>query len=141
MKKREDWVTERAILRTIIREWFLDLSALERLAVLFVYDRTVGWGKTWERITMRQCAEGVWGEEGICYAAPFTSCKNRARTIMSHLVLRKVLLSRPSVTDGRSRVYALNLRWTPEPRRIPKRLEGVEPLLNWYMDAPSPEED
>lgn len=116
----------------MVREWFPHLTALQRLALVFVYDRTLGWGKEWERITTRQCATGIVGEDGTRYAAPFTSCHKRAGETLRSLVRLGVLRTEEG---GRNRTlrYALCYEWNPEKdgqnleMKLPKRLKvGAE---------------
>lgn len=135
-----DWQFSRDVLRKITREWFLHLSALERLAVLFVYDRTFGWNKRFERITLDQFSKGVWSspESGneqaeqqarVCYAAPFTRDRTSASRIIRDLTERGVLIvTHESRRSGNAKLYALNVDWNPTSTentlmKLPKRLK------------------
>ncbi len=105
----------------MVREWFRYLTALQRLALLFVYDRTLGWGKEWERITMDQCSEGVWDQDGRCHAAPFTSCRKRAAEVIQSLVELGLVRTERRGMD-RAKRYALNFDWKSPTMQLPKRL-------------------
>lgn len=130
----KDWQFILETHRKIVREWFTHLSTLQRLAVLFVYDRTLGWGKEWERITMDQCVQGIVSEEGVRYAAPFTSCRKRASLVFKSLVQLGALRTEKIGWDRASR-YALNFDWTPE-MQLPKRLRNGNGSDNGGGNAP-----
>lgn len=133
--KFKDWQFIREVHRKLVREWFRDFSALERLALLFIYDRTLGWGKEWERITMDQCSQGVISDEGVCYAAPFTSCRKRAAATLTALFDAGAIRRGPASAD-KSRRYALNFDYKPN-MQLPKRLKhggGTAP----YVGAETP---
>ena len=142
--KISDWQFTHEVHRKMVREWFRYLTALQRLALLFVYDRTLGWGKEWERITMDHCSQGVIGSDGTCYAAPFTSCRKRAAEVMLSLVELGILRS-DSRENDRAKRYALNFDWTPSTLKLPNRLKdgggttamiGVEPPLKKRAEPP-----
>lgn len=116
--KYRDWEFARAALRQILRVWALDFSALELRTALFVYDRTIGWGKQWEVITSEQASVGVWNDEGECWAAPITKDKARARAALQALVDGGFLTKRQK---GKSFEYALNLEM-----KVPKRLKTAQ---------------
>lgn len=116
----KDWEFARKALRIILRSWALELSAVELRAAMFVYDRTIGWGKQWEVITMEHASAGVWSDDGECWAAPVTRDKARARNVIQSLVEKSYLTRR---AKGNSYEYALNL----DRMKVPKRLkEGSE---------------
>lgn len=116
--KYRDWEFARAALRQILRVWALDFSALELRTALFVYDRTIGWGKQWEVITSEQASNGVWNDDGECWAAPITRDKGRARAALQSLVDAGYLTKRQK---GKSFEYALNLEM-----KVPKRLKTAQ---------------
>lgn len=99
----------------IVRYWFHHLTALERLAVIFIYDRTWGWNKEWEEITVNQftqglvrCNEGTW----VSYAAPFSKDRTGAQKVIKRLVDKGVIFRRPVPNDSRGMIeYSLNIDW------------------------------
>jgi hypothetical protein len=117
----KDWEFARQALRKILREWALTRSAVELRAVLFVYDRTLGWSKEWEVITMEQASFGVWSDDGECWAAPVTKDKARARTVFQGLVNAGHIYRR---AKSKTYEYSLNL----DDMKVPKRLKN-EPDL------------
>lgn len=125
-------------LRKINRQWKHALTGKEYEAVMFVLDRTLGWSKEWERITFAQCAEGIWSEEGKCYAAPFASNRIRAGQTIKKLVERGVLLTKKSKRIGdTAKIYKINTAWKPDKAmKIPQRL-----LNNIENDQEAPVED
>lgn len=50
----------------MFRKWTGRFSFAEWAVVTFVFDRTVGFGKIWERITLDHIEFGVWSELGEC---------------------------------------------------------------------------
>jgi len=117
----KDWKVARNLLRKINREWGHDLSALEFRAVVFVFERTIGWNKWWENISFRQFSEGVFDKDGKSYAAPFTSCRNRASKIIDGLVERGVILREKTSRSDKPSRYSINPDWKPQ-IKVPKRL-------------------
>lgn len=55
-------------LRILHRVWMRPLSAAEFKIVAFVFDRTIGWRKRRERITLRQLSNGVPSGDGSLYS-------------------------------------------------------------------------
>ncbi len=103
----KDWEFAWEAHRTIVREWAYDLSHMELHAALFVFDRTVGWGKEWETITRQQAACGIWDKcTGEIYAAPITGCGKGAVECLTKLVEAGVLKTRKA---GKLNQYSLNL--------------------------------
>lgn len=131
-----DWIAQRDTLRLILREWALCLSATEHRVLLFVYDRTAGWGKQWEKITLDQLTHGMWAKDGACYASPVTSNRRTAQQALRALVERGVLLERTHPSSPRAKQYAINTQWEPT-MKVPKRLrEGAgEQPANSYESA------
>ena len=124
MNKYDDWMFARDTLREINREWKHDLTIYEWGAVVFVFERTIGWNKEWERISLRQFAQGVFGKDGTVYAAPFISCASRAGKTLDRLVERGAILRRYSKSHDQAREYAINIKWKPQ-IKLPKRLKTV----------------
>lgn len=114
-----DWEFARNALRQVLRIWALEFSAIQLRTALFVYDRTIGWGKQWEVITVEHAAVGVWSEEGDCWAAPIAKNRTRARSALQELVDSGHLSKRQK---GKSYEYSLNL----ETMKVPKRLNSTE---------------
>lgn len=112
-----DWAFQRDVLILIVRVWARDLSLLEFSGVMFVYDRTLGWGKEWEVITRDQACGGVWSRDGLKpYAAPITRNRNRACTVLARLVAKGFLRRK---AKGRFFMYSLNLdRVIPPKTRV-----------------------
>lgn len=97
--------------RTIDRIWIRYLHPAEIVVVRFIFDRTIGWGKEWERIPMRHFTEGVFDKEGNFFG----------RTSLSESTVRRTLVSlemRGSIRalryKDRAAFYTLNFKWEPE---------------------------
>tara|TARA_R100000808_G_scaffold512_2_gene2685 strand:+ start:3724 stop:5058 length:1335 start_codon:yes stop_codon:yes gene_type:complete len=112
------WEFSKDVLRLILREWGNSLSNLEFRTVLFIYDRTVGWGKKWERITGKHFCKGVWSDEK-CYASPISTNRGYVSGVVANLIERGAILRERT---GNSYKYCLNLDWNPK-MKIPKRLK------------------
>lgn len=115
----KDWEFARNALRKILRDWAFRLSAVELRAAMFVYDRTIGWGKEWEVITSEHATVGVWSADGECWASPISKNKNRARMLLQTLVEKQFLHRR---SKGNKYEYSLNL----DDMKVPKRLKNDE---------------
>lgn len=107
-----------------MREWSIGLSAIQRLALMFVFDRTLGWGKEWEYITLDHCTKGIVAEDGTVYAAPFTSNKQTARKALTELEAMGYLRVQESPIVGRPKRYSLNFNQVEAYMRVPKRLKN-----------------
>lgn len=120
MKKGEyrSWEFSKDVLRLILRDWGNSLSNLEFRAVLFIYDRTLGWGKKWERITGKHFCKGVWSDEK-CYASPISTNRGYVLGVLSDLIERGAVVRERT---GNSYKYCLNLEWKPK-MKIPKRIK------------------
>lgn len=114
-----DWVFARAALTKIVREWSFSLSLVEFRAAIFIYDRTIGWGKEWEKITTEQMVNGVWNKENTkFFASPIGTNKNRVRKAINSLVEKGLVRKKPI---GKSSMYSLVL----DDMKIPKRLQNT----------------
>jgi hypothetical protein len=120
-KPFHDWIDQRDCLRLVLRDWSLALSAVELRVVLFVYDRTAGWGKEWERVTLDHLTKGVWGKDGTCFASPASTNRRTAQATIAQLVQRGVLLAKPHSSSPRAKQYSLNQHWEPS-MKVPKRI-------------------
>ncbi len=124
----QDLYNRTEFLNEILRRWFHHLTALERLAVMFVYDRTCGWNKEWERITVNQFTQGVFGfdeEEGgfECYAAPFSKDRTGAQKVINRLIEKGAILRRDIPGDPKGcKEYSLNEDWDYPTIKVPARV-------------------
>ena len=116
----QSWVESRDLLQVILREWGFVLTPVELRAVLFVYDRTILWGKEWERIKLSQCREGVWHyQTGKPLAAPWASTDSTVIATLQKLVNRGVLLKKEEAP--KKMLYSINRNFNPElPMKLPK---------------------
>lgn len=111
------------LLNLVLRDWFHHLSAIERLIVIFVYDRTWGWNKEWEVITYEHFTKGVFGYipagkwtgelgEIRSYAAPVSSDRTTVSKALNSLVAKGALLRRKVKGHPRGLIqYSLNAGW------------------------------
>ena len=127
------------------RSWFPYCSHPERLCLIFVFDRTLGWAKQWERITPGQLADGIKNREGAWLAVGvFPGNRRKARAALRLLTERGALKARLR-KDG-TFDYRINTNWTPTsgvpqtpPKavNIPKRLQAKTPETGPNPDQPS----
>jgi hypothetical protein len=86
------------------------------MLVLFVLDRTMGWGKEWEIVTCQQMQDGIYYQRDdgavVEVAGGIGLSADRAQRLLTGLVERGVLRARG--TAGRARQLALNYEWTPD---------------------------
>lgn len=127
----KDWTFAWELHRKILREWFPLLNDKERLALLFVFDRTVGWGKEWERISRGQCVYGIEDANGKRVATGFASNESRAGAILKRLVdLGMLRASATQSSTDRSRLYALNPDMKFPKNKAEKRDRGGQKCIS-----------
>ncbi len=106
----------------IIRYWLPVLSAPEALVLLMVFDRTIGWGKEWELITVWQFEYGLEitkpNQKTYRYSGGIPIKRTAIKNALRSLVEKKCLLT--SVNNW-GKLYAINFEWRPEMLAIPKR--------------------
>lgn len=108
--------------RIILRNWAQYLSPAETMIVLFVLDRTMGWGKEWEVITCQQMQDGIYHQREDGTMMEVTGgiglSSDRAQVLVRQLVERGVLLQKEG--PYRSRKFAINYEWSPMALKLPK---------------------
>jgi len=57
--KPDDLVFQRDFTRHLLRHWLKHLNGCEAACVLFIFDRTIQWGKLHERIPLRHFTDGI----------------------------------------------------------------------------------
>ncbi len=119
----------------IVRDWFAELKVQEKLAMIFVFDRTLGWGKQWERISRKQCVIGIFDYDGERIATGFASNHDRAGKVLSALVEKGFLLRKPTEKPSdNSYLYSINYekaalsRWVDEETREQIHRYGSVPV-------------
>lgn len=112
-----DWTFAKEALQLIVRKWNWDLSPHEFRAVIYIYDRTIGWGKEWEAITLDHAYLGVWNDDQTeNWGAPIASNKARASELLKTLADKGYIYKRKR---GCLSEYSLNL----DTMKVPKRLQ------------------
>ena len=112
-----DWTFAKEVLHLIVRKWNWSLTPHEFRAVMYLYDRTIGWGKEWEAITLEHAYLGVWNEDQTeNWGAPIASNKARASELLKTLVEKGYVYKRKR---GCFSEYSLNL----DTMKVPKRLK------------------
>lgn len=126
----------RAWTQTIIREWMSALTHTEFKCVMFIFDRTAGWKKQWERIPHKHFVNGIIDGDGNCWASGTGLAHRTVINCLASLVKKKIVLRK----DSRNGVYSysLNYRWENLYIDIPKRLK--ETVQNLY-EAQQEEDD
>lgn len=108
------------------------LSSSEFSLVRFIFDRTAGWGKEWERISIKHFIEGIESKDGSRWGG---TCIKSKRTVIPILqgLLDKGAIQRERY--GASFKYSLNYNW--EPMKVPKRLKNLEKGEEGGKNCPS----
>ena len=114
----------------IDREWQMYLGPIGTAIVRMVMDRTVGWQKDIERISLRQFAEGVWQvKDGkrVCIHGGLRIAVGTLKRWLLKLeevgVVRKI-----KDPDGGADFFSINKEWTPCPLpgdQEPKQIMGL----------------
>ena len=94
--------------RFIDRAWNQALPSQEFVVARFIFDRTAGWGKTWERIPVHHFTKCVVGADGTNYGGIHATSKGTVRRALESLVSKGAVLRKQS---GRSYRYSLNYNW------------------------------
>jgi hypothetical protein len=96
--------------RYMSRYWKPHIKASEYAVLDFVFDRTIGWGKLWEIISLRHFATGVWNETKV-----FTDGTGLGKRTIQRALNRLVELGmvRKQGEKGERCWYSLNLLWEP----------------------------
>lgn len=99
--------------RWMNRQWKRHLSLAERSVLDYVFDRTIGWGKEWEAISLRHLQSGFKHELAHCASKgtglSVQACVSGLRALCASGLLRK--------KEGQGRAasqYAINFNWTPD---------------------------
>lgn len=106
--------------RTLDRTWLPVLTGNEFAVLRFIFDRTAGWGKEWERIPLRHFIEGVVSKDGKIHGKTALSDKTVRRMLTTLVEMRAILIR---TEPGGVSSYSINYEWTP--MKIPKRLREI----------------
>lgn len=99
----------------VTRLWVGSLSAIEYTVLMQILDRTVGWQRESQDLTIRGLLEGGRHYRGIGNAVRKASLMKALRSLEDRGIIRR----RPSLHFGRVRNYVINLDWTPPARSSP----------------------
>jgi hypothetical protein len=118
--------------RFLDRAWNQALPAQEFAVARFIFDRTAGWGKQWERIPVRHFTRCVVAFDGTNHGGIAAASKGTVRRALDSLIAKGAVLREDA---GRSFMYSLNYDWKP-PMKVPKRLKGskVDPSEGSKVD-------
>jgi hypothetical protein len=97
--------------RYISRYWMAHLTAAEFSVVDMVLDRTFGWGKLWEYISLNQFVHGV-SSHGKVFSNGTGMSKRTVQRAVRRLQASRTIFSKKAKGDL-SR-FALNLIWEPQ---------------------------
>lgn len=100
----------------ILRAWMPLLTPEQFMVLLFIFDRTYGWGKTTEYIKMAHFCTGVQGS--------FNGTGMSKRAVYRALEALREAGVVQSKSDGRGVYYSINERWEAGMLRTPKRLKA-----------------
>ena len=123
--------SERTRLRNFVdRNWMRSLSPTEYLVVIFVFDRTISWGKSSERITFNEFEKG----RKNTFCGTGLSRSTLIRTLKNLVYLGTLVVTG---VHGKPKKYAINIAWRPEenpmlpPRKASKRTNVEQKGTNW----------
>ena len=114
----------RRISRDLDRAWAQALPPNEFAMVRFIFDRTIGWAKEWEKIPITHFTEGIIGYDfhRTNYGGMWTCSKSTVIRLIRALVAKGAI--RREIA-GKSFQYSLNLDWEPL-MKTPKRIKNAE---------------
>jgi len=117
--------------RMIDRAWLFYLTHFEFCVVHFIFDRTAGWRKEWERISMKQFTQGVRDSDGQLHARLNSSSRGSVGDAIKSLIEKGVLLRRKK--GQKDYEYSLNYKWDPS-QAVDKPSRKAAPLENRPVD-------
>ena len=98
--------------RWMTRQWKRHLSLAESVVLDFVFDRTVGWGKEWEAISIRHAMDGYAHDQPHC-ASTGTGLSTQAVVNALRSLCDKGTLRREEGSGRCATRFAINFHWTP----------------------------
>ena len=119
--QRQDFSTAEKLelLDRILSQWIGAVSAAEFAVIMFIYRRTVAWGKKKELIVRRHFLEGIFkNDTGECIQAPLTIKQTTLKLTLGSLEKRGIIFRerRP----GDLSWFQLNTEWSPQMLKQPK---------------------
>lgn len=97
--------------RFISRYWKRHMTSAEYSVLDMIFDRTVGWGKLFEYISLNQFVNGVWNEKSVYSDGTGIPKRTVQRTL--NRLLEKGLIVQKKWKTGMTTQYAVNLFWKP----------------------------
>lgn len=82
------------------------LTAGEYSCVRFIFDRTAGWNKKWEKIPLRHFTDGFHGRDGRFWGASALKTRNSVISNIKKLLEKKIILR--EACEGDTYKYSLN---------------------------------
>ena len=118
-------VVYRDLHRITTRTWMGHLTPSQMLIVAFVFDRTIGWGKDRERITLDHFMNGVSShKDELVYAHGCGLCETTVKRTIRQLVGLGVI-------TRENGWYGINFEWSPDMKKLaqPKasKAEQIDP--------------
>lgn len=110
---KEDWsdvVFYRDFHRCMARHWKCHMSASEYVVLDALFDRTIGWGKLWEYVSLRHFVHGVQNDERSHTDGSSLGKRTVERSLQS-LQHKRVIFRRGF--KGETLRCAINLLWVP----------------------------
>ena len=111
--------------RYISRYWKCHMNASEYSTLDMIFDRTIGWGKLWEWISLQHFVTGIWNEKQVYSDGTGLSKRTVQRAIMT-LESKGMILKRDCF--GQCSKFALNLLWKPPSMRYVNGKKAFHPL-------------
>ncbi|MEY3894998.1 MAG: Bacteriophage replication protein [Verrucomicrobiota bacterium] len=92
----------------VMRAYAFAFTPTQLVVLLFIMDRTVGWGKRWEKITQRQFLNGIpsFEEDAVPYAGKLKMTLNTLKNALRRLITVGLVLERK--LEGGSTAYSLS---------------------------------
>ena len=127
--------------RYLSRYWKPHATPSEYAVLDFIFDRTIGWGKHWEIISLRHFVHGVWNEKKVYSDGTHLGVRTVQRALNG--LLKKGMI-RKECERGERCWYSLNLLWEPPKFRYlngktPYRPAGSETYWEDVADGKSKE--
>ena len=112
----------------ITREWMSELTHTEFKCVMFIFDRTAGWKKQWERIPHNHFVTGIIDKHGKSWGNGTGIGKRTAIKCLASLVKKNMVLRKESGYGVFK--YSLNYEWKNPNANVPKVLNETAQNLH-----------
>jgi hypothetical protein len=120
----DDLIFQRDFTRHLIRHWLKHLSGCEAACVLFIFDRTIQWGKLHERIPLRHFTDGIVSRDLKVYSEGVNFSRRQVSDSLKRLEAGK-LIEVFSVTPTAPKTFGIRIETTEDELKIFSKMKKI----------------